>query len=110
MPQDAAPDASLVAHLQDEVTFLRGELEARTEELRRKDHLLAAALERIPELPATIEDVPQDAHTGTLRDDDPARVQNPTGGAGHAGASLAALVAENDQGWLSLKRSAAIHQ
>ena len=55
MPPDAAPDA-LVAHLQDEVAFLRGELESRTEELRRKDHLLAAALECIPELPATVED------------------------------------------------------
>jgi hypothetical protein len=39
--------------LHGQVDHLRHELEVRNEELRRKDHLLAAALERIPpELPA----------------------------------------------------------
>jgi hypothetical protein len=39
--------------LRGQVDHLRRELEVRNEELRRKDHLLAAALERIPpELPA----------------------------------------------------------
>jgi excisionase family DNA binding protein len=53
----------LVSTLQEQVGFLKDELTARNEELRRreeehreesrrKDHLLAAALERIPELPA----------------------------------------------------------
>lgn len=40
----ASPE--LVAVLQEEIAFLR-------EEIRRKDQLLAAALQRIPELPAT---------------------------------------------------------
>jgi len=36
------------AALQDHIETLKRELEQRNEELRRKDHLLAAALERIP--------------------------------------------------------------
>ena len=40
--------------LQDQVSFLRSELVTRNEELRRKDHIIAALTERIPELePAT---------------------------------------------------------
>jgi hypothetical protein len=62
------PDAVIV-RLESEVPFLRRELESRTEELRRKDHLLAAALERIPELPASTEDVLQDATTAPSRDE-----------------------------------------
>jgi len=44
----------LLASLQDQVDYLRNELskarEEHAEEMRRKDHLLAAALERIPAL------------------------------------------------------------
>jgi len=54
--QDASPPA-LIETLQDQVEYLRGvidtrdrELESRTEELRRKDHIIAALTERIPEL------------------------------------------------------------
>jgi len=36
------------ADLKDQVENLQRELEVRNDELRRKDHLLAAALERIP--------------------------------------------------------------
>jgi hypothetical protein len=39
-----------VDELRDRVAFLERELEMRTEENRRKEHLLAAALERIPAL------------------------------------------------------------
>ena len=45
----------LIDHLEEEVSFLRHELEARTEELRRKDHIIAALTQRIPELPPTTE-------------------------------------------------------
>ena len=38
----------LVDELRSRVAFLEGQLKSRTEENRRKDHLLAAALERIP--------------------------------------------------------------
>jgi excisionase family DNA binding protein len=58
--QDTAEDASydaLVETLSDQVSYLKAviqtrdrELEARTEELRRKDHIIAALTERIPEL------------------------------------------------------------
>ena len=48
------------AALQDHIETLKRELEQRNEELRRKDHLLAAALERIPALEESSEqrDVP----------------------------------------------------
>src|SRR5215203_3121447 len=50
-PGDRAADrAELVDELRERVAFLERELETRTEENRRKDHLLAAALERIPAL------------------------------------------------------------
>ena len=54
---DVSGDASghaatnpLVESLQEQVEYLRSEVEAWQEEARRKDHLLAAALERIPAL------------------------------------------------------------
>jgi hypothetical protein len=53
--QTTAPtpdDAHLVASLEEQVSFLRSELVTRNEELRRKDHIIAALTERIPELPA----------------------------------------------------------
>ncbi len=52
----------LVDSLQDQVNYLRRELDIRNEELRRKDHLLAAALERIPaleEAPSEPQDAPE---------------------------------------------------
>ncbi len=47
-----ADEAHLVASLEEQVSFLRSELVTRNEELRRKDHIIAALTERIPELPA----------------------------------------------------------
>ena len=41
---------SQVNDLHDQVSFLRSELVTRNEELRRKDHIIAALTERIPEL------------------------------------------------------------
>src|SRR5215218_1911261 len=46
----AADRAELVDELRERVAFLERELDTRTEENRRKDHLLAAALERVPAL------------------------------------------------------------
>jgi excisionase family DNA binding protein len=71
---------ALVEALQSQVEYLRGELKVRTEENRRKDHLLAAALERIPpqleappderESPETVEEAPERAEPRpTARDD-----------------------------------------
>ena len=46
---------ALVSSLQDQIQYLRHELDIRNEELRRKDHLLAVALEHIPELESSKE-------------------------------------------------------
>jgi predicted ArsR family transcriptional regulator len=74
--QDASEDASydaLVDTLRDHVSYLKAviqtrdrELEARTEELRRKDHIIAALTERIPELEAP-ESAARASHTGEPR-------------------------------------------
>jgi hypothetical protein len=48
--ETATSQGPLINSLQDQIEHLRHELEIRNEELRRKDHLLAATLERIPEL------------------------------------------------------------
>jgi hypothetical protein len=42
----------LVRSLEDQVAYLRQQLAMHKEESRRKDHLLAAALERIPAIEA----------------------------------------------------------
>src|SRR5947209_3907823 len=51
---DGTTDKALIAahldHALDEIKFLREELLTRNEELRRKDHIIAALTERIPEL------------------------------------------------------------
>ena len=48
----ATSQNALVNSLREQIEYLRRELDIRNEELRRKDHLLEAALERIPELQA----------------------------------------------------------
>ncbi len=58
-PAPPVPDRELAAlreligTLHGELSFLHGELSARTEELRRKDHIIAALTERVPQLRAT---------------------------------------------------------
>src|SRR5919202_1699440 len=52
--ETATSQDALLASLQDQIRYLRRELDVRNEELRRKDHLLAVALERIPELEPTV--------------------------------------------------------
>lgn len=51
MSEDASGQA-LVKSLQEQIEYLRGEVGVWQEEARRKDHLLAAALERIPAIEA----------------------------------------------------------
>jgi hypothetical protein len=45
---EPSDQSELVESLQDQISYLRDQLEAEREAGRRKDHLLAAALERIP--------------------------------------------------------------
>jgi hypothetical protein len=49
-----------ISHLSEQLEFLRQQLQEEREESRRKDHLLAAALERIPAIEAP-PDMPPDA-------------------------------------------------
>lgn len=52
-PEDVQQEnPALVEVLRDEIAFLRQELAARTEENRRKDHIIAGLTQRIPGLPA----------------------------------------------------------
>ena len=71
-----------ISSLEDQVSFLRAELVTRNEELRRKDHLLAALTERIPELEAPPEpsEAPQTATKGAARGEKkaPLGVQKPS--------------------------------
>jgi len=53
--------STLVDSLHDQVEYLRRELEIRNDELRRKDHLLAAALERIPAIEPPEAPVPSES-------------------------------------------------
>ncbi len=63
---EPSDQSELVESLQDQVKYLRQQIEAEREAGRRKDHLLAAALERIPaiEPPET-----RDARETTTEDD-----------------------------------------
>ena len=67
---DETSTGQLVASLQHQVEYLRSELDTRNEELRRKDHLLAAALERIPaiEAPADGSSEPQESAVNDSKD------------------------------------------
>ena len=72
-PSQDEPYDALVETLHDQVEYLRGviktrdrELEARVEELRRKDHIIAALTERIPAIEAPLEppESPETASAG----------------------------------------------
>src|SRR5919199_2421084 len=58
--------------LDSEVSFLRSELITRNEELRRKDHIIAALTERIPELEAPRE--PRESPTEASAESEGVRV------------------------------------
>ncbi len=59
MDRDPEPVA---AALKDEISFLRRELETRTEELRRKDSIIMALTQRLPELPPPFRKDPDRDH------------------------------------------------
>jgi hypothetical protein len=90
---DGTTDQPLMAahldSLQREIEFLKAELlrreEAHREESRRKDHLLAAALERIPQIgaPQDAREAPQTASDGPGSGDDSQAPGEPQNGAQH---------------------------
>ena len=61
---EAGPDHrdELLEEMRDQIAFLRRELEARTEEARRKDHIIMQMAQRVPELEAP-RDEPQSSET-----------------------------------------------
>ncbi len=56
-----------ITDLREQILFLRSELVTRNEELRRKDHIIAALTERIPELEPASE--PRESHESVSEDD-----------------------------------------
>jgi hypothetical protein len=62
---ESATSRELIEAPGDEVEHLRRELGMRDEELGRKDHLLAAAMERIVRLEASASQAPRDGHETT---------------------------------------------
>jgi hypothetical protein len=54
-PRQSPDESRLVEVLEDQVAYLREQLAVRDEEIRRRDHLLASALERMPALEASRE-------------------------------------------------------
>jgi hypothetical protein len=55
----AGDQSQLVEHMAEQIDYLRRQLEVWQEEARRKDHIIAALTERIPELEPV--DTPPDA-------------------------------------------------
>lgn len=66
-------ERELIEDLREQVSFLRAQLQEEREENRRKDHLLAAALERIPaiEAPPEATGAPETVSEGEGRGDVP---------------------------------------
>jgi hypothetical protein len=50
MPHDLALMQAHLDSMQEQVSYLKAVVQTRDEELRRKDHIIAALTERIPEL------------------------------------------------------------
>jgi hypothetical protein len=92
----AHDQSAVISRLESEVDFLRGELARRTEEIRRRDHIIAGLVASMRALPAgeSARDAPQDANTAPLWDDQTVRVF----GEGRA-AGLAAFMAAGNGGW-----------
>ena len=78
--QDKSSDASterLVQVQHHDIEFLRRQLETRTEEIRRRDSIIAALTQRIPEREAPSE--PQLALKSTTQNEAEARAERPAG-------------------------------
>ncbi len=74
----------LVASLEEQISFLRAELVTRNEELRRKEHIIAALTERIPELPAPAGPSQEPPESREPPSEEPANTHAPPEAAGAA--------------------------
>jgi hypothetical protein len=78
MAQDESSDSSMERLVQvqhDDIEFLRRELETRTEEIRRRDSIIAALAQRLPEIEAPSEPLLTLENTT----ENEARVERPAG-------------------------------
>jgi predicted ArsR family transcriptional regulator len=67
----------LVEELRSRVQYLERELQVREEEARRKDHLLAAALERIPAIEPPAETPPEPRESPQRASEEPSGTRAP---------------------------------
>ena len=74
----------LVESLQDQVKYLREQLDAEREATRENRRLLAAALERIPELEAPPDTPPEPRELPQKSAEEPGKVYFISPGGGHA--------------------------
>ena len=72
-----------LAEMSENIAFLRSELESRTEEIRRRDHIIAGLVESVRALPAgePRQDAPQDVMAAPVRDAVAARASETVRGA-----------------------------
>ena len=79
MPADIALIQAHLDSLEDQIAFLRTELEARTEEARRKDSIIMSLTQRIPELEAPPEprEAPESASEAGDESDTPEAERRP---------------------------------
>ncbi len=78
--QDESSDASMERLVQvqhDDIEFLRRELETRTEEIRRRDSIIAALAQRLPEIEAPTE--PRLTLENSSTENEASRVERPAG-------------------------------
>jgi hypothetical protein len=75
--QPAADESGLVEHMQDQIDYLRRQLEVWQEEARRKDHIIAALTERIPELEPAKEAPPEGRESPETASEERADTQEP---------------------------------
>ena len=80
---DMSPDLTLMqAHLdsmQEQVGYLKAVVQTRDEELRRKDHIIAALTERIPELEPAKDSSPGRRESPVSPSDNDSKVEGPPG-------------------------------
>jgi len=91
-----ADGGALVEVLTEQVSYLKAQLDIRTEELRRKDHIIAGLVERVPEL--TEGDARREAPLQEPASPEPSETASETAANGSPGPGPPADVAEAQTG------------
>ena len=84
---DAVPDGvhhpsteALISEMRDRIGFLERELAVRSDEIRRRDHIIAGLVERVPELPPASPQEPRDGRETVSADPAGEEVRGDNGG------------------------------